>query len=35
VVGLYVGVLTILRGLPPDLNVFGRRALNVVLRREL
>ena len=35
VVGLYVGVLAILRGLPPDLNVFGRRALNVVLRREL
>ena len=32
---LYVGVLALLRGLPPDLNVFGRRALNVVLRREL
>jgi hypothetical protein len=35
VTGLYVGVLALSKGLPPDLSVFGRRALNVVLRREL
>jgi O-antigen/teichoic acid export membrane protein len=32
--GLFVGVLALLRGLPPDLRVVGRRALNVALRHE-